>query len=109
MKNIIREWYSDPAHSWLKVKYSELVELGIQSKISPFSYRDGDDVYLEEDCDAPMYITAVNKILGHAVYFREAEHSNLSSHVRNFDSYFFTVEIPKGELIDGDSLDKEVA
>jgi len=92
MKKIIREWYSDPAHSWLKVKYSELEELGIQCKISPFSYRNGEDVYLEEDCDAPMYITAVNKILGHAVYFGEDEYENVSSHVRNFDPYYFIVK-----------------
>jgi len=108
MKEIIREWYTDPSHGWLKVKYSELEELGIQCEISSFSYRNGDDVYLEEDCDAMKYLNAVNKN-GGAIYFRTGHDALRSSPVRNFDSYFFTVEIPKGQLIDGDSLDKEVA
>ena len=106
MRTITREWYSDPGHSWLKVKYSELEELGIQCEISSFSYRNGDDVYLEEDCDAIKYLNAVNKN-GGAIYFRLGHDALIESPVRKFNSYFFTVEIPKGELIAGDSMDKQ--
>ncbi len=91
MKNVTRYWYSDPAHSWLKIKYSELEKLGIQCEISSFSYRNGDDVYLEEDCDAPKYINAMNKV-GKALYFKTGSDSNRSSRVRNYDSYYFIVK-----------------
>ena len=48
----------DPAHGWLEVKESELLELGL--KPSSFSYIDPVKrlVYLEEDMDAPAFIKA---------------------------------------------------
>ena len=52
------DFYSDPAHGWLKVKRQELVELGIESQISGYSYQKGDAVYLEEDSDAPKFTDA---------------------------------------------------
>ena len=51
-------FYSDPGHSWLKVKISELVELNIQDKISIYSYINGEYAYLEEDCDAGIFLRA---------------------------------------------------
>ena len=104
MKSITREWYTDASHGWLKVKYSELEKLGIQCEISSFSYRNGDDVYLEEDCDALKYINAVNKD-GGAVYFRSGHDAPRESPVRNFASYYFNMSM--GKLIDGDSMDKQ--
>jgi len=52
------DFYSDPGHGWLKVKRQELVELGIESQISVYSYQKGDAVYLEEDSDAPKFMDA---------------------------------------------------
>jgi len=52
------DFYSDPSHGWLKVKRQELVELGIETEISGYSYQKGDAVYLEEDSDAPKFIDA---------------------------------------------------
>ena len=52
------DFYSDPSHGWLKVKRQELVELGIESKISGYSYQKGDAVYLEEDSDASKFMDA---------------------------------------------------
>lgn len=52
-------FYCDPGHGWLKVSYKELVELGIQDKITIHSYMrwNGEswDCYLEEDCDATLF------------------------------------------------------
>ena len=106
MSSQVRYWYTDASHGWLKVKYSELEELGIQAKISSFSYRNGDDVYLEEDCDAMTYIEAMDD-KGIALYFRSGHDAIRQSPVRKFKSYFFTVTIPKGKLIAGDSMDKQ--
>jgi hypothetical protein len=51
-------FYSDSSHGWLKVKKSELVALGIADKISRFSYMRDEYAYLEEDCDAQIYMRA---------------------------------------------------
>ncbi len=52
------DFYNDPSHGWLKVQRKELVELGIETQISGYSYQKGDAVYLEEDSDAPKFIDA---------------------------------------------------
>ena len=52
---------SDPGHGWLSVKQADLLELGIVDKISRYSYLDGSRAYLEEDCDAGLYIDAAKK------------------------------------------------
>ena len=49
-------WHSDPGHAWLHVKHEDVVNLGVEDDISRYSYRDGDDVYLEEDRDAGVFI-----------------------------------------------------
>jgi hypothetical protein len=48
--------FSDPGHSWLEVDFNELVKLGINKKITAWSYYKGNNVYLEEDVDAPLYL-----------------------------------------------------
>jgi hypothetical protein len=50
--------YSDSAHGWVKVKGSLLVKLGIENKISSFSYAFGGDVFLEEDSDFSIFYDA---------------------------------------------------
>jgi hypothetical protein len=53
--------FTDPGHGWFEVSMSELKELGIQNKISTFSYFDPetDHAYLEEDCDAGVLYHAL--------------------------------------------------
>ena len=52
---------SDPGHGWLEVPIEELLDLGIWDKISGYSYQKGGMAYLEEDCDAPLFIDAWQK------------------------------------------------
>lgn len=52
-------FWTDRQHSWLHAKFSELVLLDVHLIISKYSYRKGDDVYLEEDSDAIKYIKAI--------------------------------------------------
>lgn len=49
---------SDPGHGWLRVPLAEIAALGIEEKISPYSFIKGNDAYLEEDCDYPCYLAA---------------------------------------------------
>ncbi len=52
------DFYRDPSHGWLKVERKELIDLGIESQISGYSYQKGDFAYLEEDSDASIFIDA---------------------------------------------------
>ena len=56
---------NDPAHGWIGVPESELIGLGIQNKITPYSYRDQSVVWLEEDCDVATWLHALAKRDGH--------------------------------------------
>lgn len=53
---------NDPGHGWLRVKYADVLAAGCADKISPYSYagalplRSDTNVYLEEDCDATVYL-----------------------------------------------------
>ena len=60
MKNLktIYYFHSDPRHAWLAVKRAELIRLNILNKISGCSYQNGQTVYLEEDCDAGVFLKA---------------------------------------------------
>ena len=77
--------YTDPGHGWVKVKFSELVKYGIASKVSRCSYVRGDYVYLEEDCDAGLYIDAL-KQAGYNVT-QNIKWTNKSSKIRNYMRY----------------------
>ena len=48
----------DPGHGWLEVPITELHRLGIAGQVSSYSYRKGDMAYLEEDCDAGLFLDA---------------------------------------------------
>ena len=54
--------HTDPGHGWLEVPFKELAELGIENKISSYSYVDmvpgGFTIYLEEDCDYTRFAEA---------------------------------------------------
>ena len=44
----------DPGHGWLRVPLAEIRGLAISS----YSFRDANYAYLEEDCDAPLFMRA---------------------------------------------------
>jgi len=49
---------SDPGHGWLRVPLSDIVALGIESDISPYSFIDRKFAYLEEDDDCAVFVQA---------------------------------------------------
>lgn len=51
-------FFVDSGHGWLKVPHLELMRLGIADLVSRFSYYKDGFVYLEEDCDAPLFAQA---------------------------------------------------
>ena len=52
------EFHSDAGHGWLRVLRVELVRLYLENKISGYSYMNGPWAYLEEDCDAGLFLDA---------------------------------------------------
>ena len=48
-------FFSDYSHGWLRVPCTLIDELGIESKISSFSYKDDTHYYLEEDQDYGVF------------------------------------------------------
>lgn len=81
-------FYSDPAHAWLKVSVKELVKLGIADKITHLSYVRGKHAFLEEDCDAALYLDTLKALHGGKLEFKVEEHStNKQSRIRGYRSY----------------------
>jgi len=52
------KWISDAGHGWLRVDKSNYIRSNFRA--SSYSYYDDEFVYLEEDCDAPLYINEHN-------------------------------------------------
>ena len=89
MRTLARYRYlQDPGHGWIRVPRAELDALGIASQVSKYSYQQGGWVYLEEDCDAGLWISARNAA-GYPVSPADLieEHTDSDSLIRSFDSY----------------------
>ena len=85
MKTKNYDVYADPGHAWLKVKIAELKKLGIEGKITAFSYVRGDHAYLEEDCDAGVFLDAL-RASGVAPAFK-FHHTDNRSKIRGYASF----------------------
>lgn len=59
MKQFI--FYSDPGHGWLEVPRVLLHDLGIEEKVSAYSYQRLCYVFLEEDCDYSLFTKAMKQ------------------------------------------------
>jgi len=90
------DFYSDGGHGWLKVPITELERLQIQNQISSASYMRKGSSYLEEDCDAGIFIDAKQ---GTGENYEEKNHSqsDSSSKIRNYDCYDYYEYIKKIE------------
>lgn len=87
-------FHEDPGHGWLEVPYHLLGLFKIKSKVSRYSYINGETVYLEEDCDAPLFIRAYlkyhNRSENDFAYFNKKTstlHSNKPSFIRFYPHY----------------------
>ena len=62
LKTITCTWFVDPGHEWLRVSLETLEDFGlVPSDFSMFSYTDRENLYLEGDCDAGIFIRAVGE------------------------------------------------
>jgi len=88
MKTQKLNFYCDPAHGWLEVPMSDLEALGITGLISAYSYAKGDRAYLEEDCDANLYLEGA-KAAGWTIQIVE-KYTGTDSHIRRMDAFRVT-------------------
>ena len=88
-----KKFYFDSAHGWLEVNYEELVDLGIVKRITNWSYRDGEKVYLEEDIDAGTYIDAVEEQRKCVVTVRNLNIED--NHLRNSEDKVYPRELKR--------------
>ena len=64
MKTQKLTFHCDPSHGWLEVNREDIDALGIADQISAYSYamaathKRAGMVYLEEDCDASLFLDA---------------------------------------------------
>ena len=85
VKTITLQSFSDPGHGWVRFPKARLVKLGIADRISPFSYQNGANAFLEEDCDLGLLITALRD-RGYDVKFKGGS-SNRQSKIRGYARY----------------------
>lgn len=64
--------FNTPGHGYLVAERAMLHQLGIAGVVSNCSYEGNGSVYLEEDCDAPLFITAMARE-GFVVEYNEIE------------------------------------
>ncbi len=72
-------FHVDGGHGWLEVPRAELSALGLEARVSEYSYLsvDGSVAYLEEDCDAPLFIEAFNATRFTYPAYQYVEHTGL--------------------------------
>ena len=85
MKNIKIKVFADPGHAWARFPKARLAKLGIADKISSYSYQNGDNAFLEEDCDLSLLIGALRSE-GYNIVFEES-HTNKQSKIRGYETY----------------------
>ena len=84
-KKISIKVFADPGHAWARFPKAKLVSLGIADKISAYSYQNGSNAFLEEDCDLSILIGALRE-RGYEIKFNES-HTNKQSKIRSYNTY----------------------
>ena len=84
-KKISIKVFGDPGHAWARFPKAKLVALGIADKISTYSYQNGTNAFLEEDCDLSVLVVALRD-RGYEIKFNES-HANKQSKIRGYATY----------------------
>jgi len=85
-KKISIKVFADPGHAWARFPKAQLVKLGIADKISRYSYQNGTNAFLEEDCDLSTLMTALREHGYTDIKFNES-HTNRQSKIRSYNTF----------------------
>ena len=78
--------YNDPGHGWAKVSLETLEAIGLcEGDFSPYSYRNGDSLFLEEACDLGIFAKRFEERTGAAPIFKD-RYCNGRSRIRSYES-----------------------
>ena len=78
---------SDPGHGWLRVPMKLLEDWNIDILISEYSYRTKEFAFLEEDCDAELFLKeARSRNFEHIIHYTTI--NDFESYLRLFDNYY---------------------
>jgi len=82
-------FHTDPGHGWLEVPAADVRAVGCRVSRYSFRSRDGRTVYLEEDCDAPVFVAAWTAAHGKPEYHEQNHNESAPCralpHVAAFD------------------------
>jgi hypothetical protein len=78
-------YHTDPSHGWIKVSLKDKVLQSILKEVSPFSYVSNTSIFLEEDCDASLYIQKLKDL--NIPYKFKTMHTNRRSKIRAYHRY----------------------
>lgn len=78
----------DPGHGWIHVPLKTLHELNIEKEISSYSYVSNTTAFLEEECDADVFIKAYEEKFDDKPKFN-VHHTNRYSRIRSMECYNF--------------------
>ena len=87
MSDKVFKYYQDAGHGWIAVKINDIFDLGIQHKISQYSYIRGMTAFLEEDCDAVIFIEAWKS--KYSIFQYETKHQGDKSYIRYCDRWAY--------------------
>ena len=75
---ITYKFISDPGHGWLEVPHQDLIDLGVDNKISKYSYldRSSNMAYLEEDLDAGVFMDRYKEVVGSDLVYKRVHQEN---------------------------------
>jgi hypothetical protein len=85
-KKISIKVFADPGHAWARFPKAKLVSLGIADKISTYSYMNGSNAFLEEDCDLSTLIGALREKGYTDIKFNES-HTDRQSKIRSYNTF----------------------
>jgi hypothetical protein len=78
-------YITDPGHGWLEVPRGLLEILGIQDKITRYSYINNGYVYLEEDLDMQTFVQALKAASNIELELEHVYQEHTA--VRDYDQY----------------------
>ena len=78
-------FHADAAHGWIEVPLDDIYTIGLSlENFSPYSYREADTLYLEEDRDAEIFLVAYKKVKGESPEVIEGPYVQ-DSHIREME------------------------
>ena len=85
-------YLQDPSHGWMAVPIKDILELGVENDVTPYSYMNETAAYLEEDVDMPMFLRAYKLRYGHEPRIKDS-YTHRDSLVRRLKPFAAPVQV----------------